>query len=159
MLGNHLSRISCKVSLFSPAQRWAREPCAIETLSLTPLAVRQPSQLVFFFPLVFTQCVVKPATEEAQSEPPRQTAEGRKGWLEWFYCLCSISAARRDHKYTWEHVQCADLCSPCRRCWCELGERRKLPAKTAPFSFKFLPEHGLRVIEEPALVCPNKHKL
>lgn len=81
MLGNHLSRISCKFSLFSPAQRWAREPCAIETLSLTPLAVRQPSQLVFFFHLslhsVWWNLLLR---KHSLSRHAKQQRAGRADW-------------------------------------------------------------------------------
>lgn len=37
------------------------------------------------------------------------------------------------------------------------GRGRKLPAQKSPFSFKFLPDRGVEVVEKPAVICP-KHK-
>lgn len=80
--------------------------------------------------------------------------EEQRGWRDPILSA-AIPAVQQGHRCTWEHIPCST--SGCSLC-CELGQRRKLPVRTAPFSFKFLPDHGVKVVEEQAVLCPNKHK-
>lgn len=125
-------------------------------LSLTPLAVRQSSRLIFFHLSlhgVWQNLLL--GKQSLSSKAKEQSAEGLTGEilsspLQFQSCIrvTNIPVSTFDAAY---------LCSSCWPCRCELGEGRKLPAKKVPFSFKFLPDHGVKVIEEPARMCPNKH--
>lgn len=157
MLGNRLAWISCKFILFYPAQDRAQELCAIETLSLTPLAIRQPSQLIFSTCLYVVYGEIRYSGSKVWEAQRR--SRGQEGLSrEILPSLLRFQLCIRVTNTAGSIANAANVCSSCWSCWCELGEGRKLPAKKAPFGFKFLPDHGVKVVDKPAVICPNKHK-
>ena len=159
MLGNRLSWISCKFILFYSAQDWVQEPCAIETLSLTPLAVMQRSRLIFF-PLVFTWCMVKSATCEAKSEKQSKGAEGRTGWLERSYRLrCNFSCASGSQIHLGAHSMqhtCALPAGPIGTSW-EREESSQLKRSHSVLNFRQI--MGGKSLKNQQLYVPKSTNL
>lgn len=88
-----------------------------------------------------------------------RAAEGRRQGLERSHQLCcNLSCAPGSQIHLGAHsvqlICVLFLLAPV----LQAGTEEKFPAKIAPFSLKFLPDHGVKVVEEQEVLCPNKLK-